>query len=169
MDCQCQCFSFLKHFVFIFMVSCSLVVYVRTVAVTGTCTRQMTSVIGTQPTSRFRGQRKLFAGPHRCRKFIFTSCSYLSTSSTTPVHHFSSYLHARYSLMRTDSVVMLSESGSPMNVERTRKFVIFCYSFILHNVGTNGFEEMVTLCSWYGLSRSKSFLQLHSNVFHSFF
>ena len=77
-------------------------------------TLQIISVIAIQQTLCFLGQWKLFAGPDRCRKLIFKSCSTLSTSSTTPIYHFSSNLQATYSFRRTDSEVILPKSGSPV-------------------------------------------------------
>ena len=63
---------------------------------------------------RFSWLVKTFAGPDGCRKLIFKSCSTLSTSLTTPIYHFLSYLHATYSFKRRDSVVILPKHASPV-------------------------------------------------------
>ena len=91
--------------------------------------------------------RNLADWPDGCRKLIFKSCSTLH-SLTTPIYHFSSYLHATYLFRRRESVVIV------MNVKWTRKCIIFCCTFIC--IGIYWFEEMVTSCSWYSPTQGKS-------------
>ena len=73
-----------------------------------------TAVIAAQQTSGFLSQWKLLAGPDGCRKLIFKSCSTLSTSLTTSIYHFVSYLHATYLFRRRDPVVILPKHASPV-------------------------------------------------------
>ena len=54
-----------------------------------------------------------FSWPDGCRKLIFKSCSTLH-SLTTPIYHFSLYLHATYLFRRRDSVVILPKHASPV-------------------------------------------------------
>ena len=59
---------------------------------------------------RFSWPTKTSGWSRRMKTLIFTSCSTLSTSSTTPIHHFSSYLHATCSFRRTVSMLIPSKS-----------------------------------------------------------
>ena len=54
-----------------------------------------------------------FSWPDGCRKLIFKSCSTIH-SLTTPIYHFSSYLHATYLFRHKDSVVILPKHASPV-------------------------------------------------------
>ena len=84
-----QRLHFVKNFAFMFLQSWSTILYARPVAVTGAWTKL--HLLSQPSRHHFLGQGKLL-----WRKLIFKSCSTLSTSLTTPIYHFLSYLHATF-------------------------------------------------------------------------